>query len=48
MKQVLTTKKYARLIELRGKISWTRKEWFEASHLERLLKSFERGEGGAK
>lgn len=42
MKQVLTPKKYARLVELRAKETWTYQEWFEESRLTRLLQAFER------
>ncbi|MBA7671400.1 hypothetical protein ES703_79558 [subsurface metagenome] len=48
MKQVLTPKKYARLLDLRSKPTWTRREYFEEAHLSRLLKPFEEGKEGAK
>jgi len=48
MRQVMTPEKYARLVELRAKISWTRKEYFEAARLERLLEKLQVKTSGEK
>lgn len=39
----MTEKQWHRLLELREKSSWTRKEWFEASRLEQLLIKSQKG-----